>query len=422
MPDFQLSETIQRQRRRSRLLLWCGGGVAAALGIAGILTWLPDGPAVDSSALVTATVQSGIFAVSVQAPGTLKSRDVRYVTAAVPGTVEDVAVQPGDQVQAGSVLLHLANPQLQAAVVAARSALADAQATLISTQADLDNQMLALQASLATSQEAASSAALKVQAEQGLEADHVIAELDYQSSVLEAADARAQVALTGCRIAAFRRNQAAQLTAQQTRVAAFQAALDEAVQNVAALTVTAGQPGVVQSVAPQPGETLALGDPIAQVASVTALKAVLAVAPSDAGEIAVGQSAQIALNNALDTTIDGTVTRVSPSVVDGNVAVDVSLPAQLPDGTRPDLAVLGAVSVTSIPHTLFVTRPVAAEPDSPGEVYELTDGGRQAVQVAVRYGAASATAIQLLSGVQAGARIVVSDTAAFAGAPKVSVR
>jgi multidrug efflux pump subunit AcrA (membrane-fusion protein) len=422
MPDFQIAETTQRRERQRRQVKWGVGGLIAVFCLAAALYWLPNGPAVDANTLVTATVQSGVFAVTVQAPGMLKSRDVRYVTAAVPGTVEDVAVQPGDQVQAGSVLLHLANPQLQAAVVAARSALADAQATLISTQADLDNQMLALQASLATSQEAASSAALKVQAEQGLEAEHVIAELDYQSSILDAADARAQVALTSRRIAAFRRNQAAQLTAQQTRVAAFQAALDEAVQNVAALTVTAGQPGVVQSVAPQPGQTLALGDPIAQVASVTALKAVLAVAPSDAGEIAVGQSAQIALNNALDTIIDGTVTRVSPSVVDGNVAVDVSLPAQLPDGTRPDLAVLGQISVTSIPHTLFVTRPVGATPDSTSEVYELTDGGHQAAQVAVQYGAASATTIQILSGLPSGAQIIVSDTSAFAGAPKVSVR
>jgi HlyD family secretion protein len=422
MPDFQISETTRRQRRRSRLFLWCSGGGAAALCIAGLLYWLPNGPTVDSSTLVTAIVQSGIFAVSVQAPGTLKSRDVRYVTAAVPGTVEDVIVQPGDHVQPSSVLLHLANPQLQAAVVAARSALADAQATLVSTQADLDNQLLALQASLSTAQAAAASAALKVQAERGLEAEHVIAELDYQSSILDAADARAQVGLTSRRIAAFRRNQVAQLAAQQTRVAAFQAALDEAAQNVAALTVTAGQPGVVQSVAPQPGQTLALGDPIAQVASVTALKAVLAVAPSDAGEIEAGQSAQIALNNALDTRIDGAVTRVSPSVVDGNVAVDVSLPAQLPDGTRPDLAVLGQVSVTSIPHTIFVTRPVGAAPDSAGEVYELVDGGRKAVQVAVQYGAASATTIQILSGLPPGAQIVVSDTSAFAGAPKVSVR
>jgi multidrug efflux pump subunit AcrA (membrane-fusion protein) len=422
MPDFQISQTAQRQRRRSRLLLWSGVGGLAALGIAGLLYWLPSGPAVDASTLVIAAVQSGTFAVSVQAPGTLKSRDVRYVTAAVPGTVEDVAVQPGDRVQAGSVLLHLANPQLRASVVAARSALADAQATLISTQADLDNQLLALQASLSASQAAASAAALKVQAQQGLEAEHIIAALDYRTSVLNAADARAQVALTGRRIAAFRRNQAAQLTAQRTRVAAFQAALDEAEQNVAALTVTAGQAGVVQSVAPQPGQTLALGDPIAQVASATALKAVLAVAPSDAGEITAGQSAQIALNNALDTKIDGTVTRVSPSVVDGNVAVDVSLPAHLPAGTRPDLAVLGEVSVTSIAHTLFVTRPVGAAPNSTGEVYELVDGGHQAVQVAVQYGAASATTIQILSGLPAGAQIVVSDTSAFAGAPKVGVR
>ncbi len=393
-----------------------------ALCIAGIIYWLPDGPAVDPNTLVTASVQSGTFAVSVQAPGTLKSRDVRYVTAAVPGSVEDVAVQPGDHVQPGSVLLHLANPQLQAAVVAARSALADAQATLISTQADLDNQRLALQASLSTAEAAASSAALKVQAEQGLEAEHVIAELDYRRSILDAADARAQVALTSRRIAAFKRNQAAQLMAQQTRVAAFQAALDEAAQNIAALTVTAGQTGVVQSVAPQPGQTLALGDPIAQVASITALKAVLAVAPSDAGEIAAGQSAEIALNNALDTKIDGTVTRVSPSVVDGNVAVDVALPAHLPEGTRPDLAVLGQISVTNLPHTDFVARPVNAAPNSNGEVYRLTDGGHKAVQVAVQYGAASATMIQILSGLPAGAQIVVSDTTAFAGVPKVNIR
>jgi hypothetical protein len=84
--------------------------------------------------------------------------------------------------------------------------------------------------------------------------------------------------------------------------------------------------------------------------------------------------------------------------------------------------VLGQISVTSIRHTLFVTRPVGATPDSTGEVYELTDGGHQAAQVAVQYGAASATTIQILSGLPSGAQIIVSDTSAFAGAPKVSVR
>lgn len=422
MPDFQIPEATQRRGRRKRLLIGGGGGAAAALCVLGGLYWLPDGPSVASGTLVTARVQSGVFAVSVQAPGTLKSRRVRYVTAAVPGTVEDVAVQPGDHVQSGTVLLHLTNPQLQAAVVAARSALADAQATLVSTQADLDNQLLALQASLSTTQAAAASAILKVKAERGLEAEHVIAELDYRSTVLDAENAHAQVALTNRRIAAFRRNQAAQITAQQSRVAAFQAALDEAEQNVAALTVTAGQSGVVQSVAPQPGQTLALGDAIAQIASVTALKAVLAIAPSDAGEVASGQSAQIQLNDAQNTKIPGTVTRVSPAVEDGNVAVDVGLPAQLPDGTRPDLAVLGQVSITSISHTLFVTRPVGAIPDSTGQVYELTDGGERAVQVPVQYGAASATMIQILSGLPAGAQIIVSDTSNFTNAPKVSIR
>jgi hypothetical protein len=71
---------------------------------------------------------------------------------------------------------------------------------------------------------------------------------------------------------------------------------------------------------------------------------------------------------------------------------------------------------------LFVTRPVGAAPDTTADVYELIDGGHKAVQVAVQYGAASATTIQVLAGLPAGAQIVVSDTGAFAGAPKVDVR
>lgn len=422
MPDFQIPVVNQKIRRRKRQILWGAGATVAIFCIVMGVRLVPSGPSIAASTLVLGQVQQGTFAVTVQAPGTLKSLHVRYVTASVPGTVATVMVQPGDHVQPGSVLLRLVNPQMQHLDLAAKLSLADAQATLVSTRATLDNELLALQASLHSSEAEASAATLKMQAERGLEAEHVIAELDYRTAVLNAENSQTQVALTRQRIAAFKRNENAQIAAQQAKVDAFKASVQEAQENVSDLDITAGLAGVVQTIGPQPGQTLALGAPIAQIASVNALKAELAVAPSDAGEVEIGQKAEIQLNNANNTVIQGVVSRVSPAVINNAVAVDITLPAPLPEGTRPDLSVLGVISVTRIPHTLFVTRPVGAAPNSMGQVYEVEDGGSKAVLVPVKFGAASATMIQILSGLPVGAQIIVSDTSALNNAPRVSIR
>ncbi|MDD2877875.1 MAG: HlyD family efflux transporter periplasmic adaptor subunit [Acidiphilium sp.] len=422
MPDFQIPADVRRRDKRKRLLVWVGIGAIGIIVVAALVDILPSGPSVARDSLVIATVHQGMFRVRVQVPGVLKPRGERFVTASVPGTVARVKVQPGDAVTPGSVLVVLVNPHLQSALIASRSDLADAKATLAATAATLDNTRLSMEADLATSRAAAEAASLRAQAERGLAAEHVVARLDYRKTVLDAATAREQVGLTEQRLAAFARNQTAQLAAQQARVAAFQAAFVEAQANVAALAVTAGEAGVVQSVAAHPGQTLALGGAIARIASLTDLKAALDVAPSEAGEVVAGQTASIRLNDEGESRIAGTVTRISPSVEKGSVRVDVKLPTHLPHGTRPDLAVLGDIDVTTIARTIFVARPVDARPDSTDTVYELVDGGRKAIPVRVRFGATSANAIQVLAGLKAGDRIIVSDTGEFAGKAMVRIR
>ncbi|WP_288006439.1 efflux RND transporter periplasmic adaptor subunit [Acidiphilium sp.] len=422
MPDFQIPDNIRRSTRRRRRLVWMAAGVLCVVAVAALFHVLPSGPSVARDTLVIARVKAGAFRVRVQAPGVLRPRGERFVTASVPGTVASVLVRPGDPVKSATVLIRLVNPHLQSLVVTAGSNLADAKATLASTVATLDDTRLTLEGALATDRAVAEAASLRAKTERGLAAEHVVARLDYRKTVLDAATAQAQVGLTERRLAAFRDNQRAQLAAQKARVGAFRAALAEAGQNVASLAVTAGEAGVVQSVAAHPGQTLALGGAIARIASLTHLKAALDVAPSQAGEVVAGQGASIRLNDQGETRIAGVVTRVSPSVEKGSVRVDVKLPAKLPPGTRPDLAVLGDIDVTTIAHTLHVARPVDARPDSRATVYELVDGGRRAIPVRVRFGATSANAIQVLSGLKAGDRVIVSDTGRFAGKAMVRVR
>lgn len=422
MPDIQLSRSVRRRRRTLRYAL-IGGGAAAVMAAALlILVFMPRGASVSRSSLLVAPVRSGRLAIRVQAPGTLQPEVRRWVTAAVPGVVENVNVQPGDRVEADTVLAVLANPKLHADLISARSDLATANANLVSLRAQLQNQLLDLQTTLASTQADAEAAKFKVKAQAQLVASHVVSKIDFERSRLDAEKYAQQVSLTKQRIAAFRDNTAAQIQAQQAKVSALQAALDEKQSEVDALKVSAGIPGVVQAIAIQTGQTLSLGANIARVASLKHLKAVLQVSPNEASGVTVGQPVTVALDVGSDPSIDGKVVRVAPAVSNGSVDVDVALPASVPDGARPNLSISGTISIATLPHTLYVQRPVYSQPDTSQTIYKLVDGGRAAVPVQVRLGRASSQDIQVLGGLRPGDQVIVSDTSAFAGAKRIRIR
>lgn len=422
MPDIKIPEAVQRRRRQRRRVL-IGSGIAVVIGAALLAYFLiPTGAAVSRSDLLVATVKSGRLNVRVQAPGTLEPEVRRWVTARSPGVVEDVKVQPGDHVKTATILAVLANPKLKSDLVAAKSDLANARATLVSLRAQLQNQLLDLQAKLSTAQANAQSATLKATAQEQLVSEHVVAKLEYQRSRLDAENDAQQVKLTKQRITSFRSNMTAQLQAQKAKVDALQASLQEKQSEVDALKVTAGIDGVVQSVPVQNGQTLSLGGNIARIASLKKLKAVLQVPPSEAGELAIGQSVSVELNVGSDTDIDGKVARVAPSVSNGSVDVDVSLPGNLPGGARPNLSVSGTIDIATLKHAIYVQRPVYSQPNSSQTLYRLVSGGNAAVPVKVKFGRASDQNIQVLAGLKPGQQVIVSDTSDFASGKRVRIR
>ncbi|MGH8128967.1 MAG: efflux RND transporter periplasmic adaptor subunit [Gammaproteobacteria bacterium] len=422
MPDIQIPKAEQRRRKRKRQTL-IGAGIAVAIGVALLIYFLlPTGAAVSRSDLLIASVDSGPLAIRVQAPGTLKPEVLRWITASSPGVAEDVKVLPGDHVKADSVLAVLANPKLKSAVIAAQSDLANAKATLVSTRATLKNDLLSLQGDLATARSNAKAARLKEKAEKNLVDQHVVSTLDYARTKLDADNLDEQAKLSSERVISFKSNMTAQMQAQKAKVDALSAALDEAQAEVAALTVRAGLAGVVQAVPVQNGQTLSLGGNIARIASLKKLKAVLQVPPSEAGELTDGQKVDVTLNVGSNTILHGEVARVAPSVSNGSVNVDVSLPGDLPAGARPNLSVSGTIDIATLKQAVYVQRPVYSQPNSTQTLYKLVAGGDAAVPVQVKFGRASDQAIQILSGLKSGDQVIVSDTSDFAGGKRVRIR
>ena len=59
------------------------------------------------------TVKRGPMVRSVNGAGTLVPEDVRLIPALAPGRVERIILRPGAQVEPGTVILELSNPDLK---------------------------------------------------------------------------------------------------------------------------------------------------------------------------------------------------------------------------------------------------------------------------------------------------------------------
>src|SRR5262249_32198591 len=120
-----------------------------------------------------------------------------------------------------------------------------------------------------------------------------------------------------------------------------------------------------------------------------------------------GQTASIDTHNGL---VRGTVTRIDPSVQNGTVTVDVHMDGAMPRGSRPDLSVDGTIELERLQDVLFVGLPAVSQEQTTVSLYRLQDDGREAIRVRVKLGRASVNSIEILEGLKAGDRVILSDT------------
>ncbi len=362
------------------------------------------------------TVKRGALEIKVHANGRLLPRNVEYIASQVTGRVAKAAVKPGDVVKAGDVLVELGNPQLVASADEAESAwegaVNEAKATEAEQRANLLNQESVLTAAKFDMQKAQG----RLAAETKLLGRGIVSEIDYDNSKLTVAQTTEQYALEQNRFKAIRDNVKVQLDVKQSRVDELAKALSRARDQVANLHIVAGIDGVVQEISVDVGQQLQPGTPIGRIAQPDQLYAELRVPAREATEVQIGQNVVVDTRNG---TIDGTVTRVDPAVTDGTVIVDVDLKGAIPAGARPQLPVEGVVYLSQLPDTLYVGRPAYVKTNASIAVYRLDSGGVYATRVPIQAGKVSLDYLQVLAGLEAGDRIITSETGEWQGKERI---
>jgi HlyD family secretion protein len=146
---------------------------------------------------------------------------------------------------------------------------------------------------------------------------------------------------------------------------------------------------------------------LARVADMARLKAEVRIAETQTKDIGIGQVASIDTRNGI---IPGRVIRIDPASQNGTVAVDVALEGELPKGARPDMSVDGTIELERLDDVLFVQRPAFGQEKSTITLFKLDPDGQNATRTQVTLGRSSVTTIEIISGLQVGDRVILSDT------------
>jgi HlyD family secretion protein len=345
----------------------------------------------------------------VSADGVLYPLDQASVMPKISAPVEKFLVNRGDHVRQGQLLAELESSDLAGAAAESKGQLDQAEASYrLTSGASLPEELIKSRGEVQAARQAMEAAQKLLQNREQLFREGAIARKLVDDAQVAYAQANGQFqtaqehlkALEGVGREGQIKEAAAQVDAAKGRYQATSAQLGYS-------QIRSPIDGVIADRPLYAGEMASAGAPLLTVVDISRVVARINVPLDQAGFIAVGQPATIALSDgSLETT--GTVTVVSPAADPGSTTVQVWVQAENPaERLKPGRAVRVAIVAATLRKATVV--PVAALlPSSEGGVVVMTVGSDSvAHQKPVKTGVRDAGAVEILEGVSPGEQVVV---------------
>src|SRR5271168_63012 len=309
---------IKRKKTRRQIVV----GIVAAIVLAGVAFAVsrlkPAAPSVERGTVWTDTVKRGPMLRQVRGLGTLVPREesIQLIPAQTDATVVRIRVLPGTKVTPDTILMDLADPQLQQLLLSAEQALKGAKADYKATQATLQSALMDKRVTAAQLNSDYTQDELQAQTDKQLFDLGVVSGLVANASKNKADMVTAQRKISQEQLDVNTRAIEVQLASAQAKVDQAQALYDLYKKQEDALQVRAGISGVLSTLATpvQVGQHVIAGTSVAEVVQPDKLKAALNIAETQAHGILIGQPAEVDTHNGIVT---GHVTRKDPTVLNG---------------------------------------------------------------------------------------------------------
>lgn len=413
--DRVIAPQVNRKRRAAMI----GGAVVVVALVAWIApsAWrlFAAGRSVSASRLQIAAVERGPFVRDIAAEGSVVAAVSPTLYASAPGAVV-LKAHAGDAVKKDQVVAIIDSPELKNKLAQEQS---DADALNVDykrAQIDSRKQRLELQKNLDNAVIDEKTAETDLERNRKAFAQGAVA----QMQVAHAQDTldKTRIALKHAQEDMGLDNDSLTFNVQSKKLAWERQVLivKDLQRQVDDLNVRSPVNGQVGQLFIAPSATVAKDAKLLSVVDLSALEVEVKVPESFARDLAIGMAAQISGNG---NQWKGTVGAISPEVVNGEVAARVRFAGEQPAHLRQNQRLSVRILLDKRDDALTVARGSFVDESGGRYAYVVRDG--IAVKTPVTLGPSSIDKVEILQGLKAGDKVVISGTDNFNGAAQIAI-
>lgn len=396
------ADPARRRRRRRRRWLWIVAlAIVVGVAAAAFLRGRGGPPAAD---IVAEPLSQGRFVREATGSGVVEAVRERALAFRTGGTVAEVLVQEGDPVAEGDTLMRLDVAEIERNVASTRASLGSARADLARTEAQLRVDRLDVESVVSQAEDRRLQAASELRDREAdvqrvtrllelgaASRDELQAAQDARDAAARALEqAELELEVARSRLANQRSLAEAQVASAEARVAQLETELANLEARLGDAVLRAPFDGVVATLSVEPGDAAGT-QPVVSVADPSELRVRASFDENRAGELAVGQPADIVPDADTRARLPATVTRLSPVAARDGGGAQVEAILAFDEGAldgptvRPGYTVTARVRVAELDEALLVPLESITEPDAGGAyVYRIEPGEEPGVGTARR--------------------------------------
>jgi HlyD family secretion protein len=419
IPSSGAAMDIVVPRRRGKAIATAFAALTAtALAAYALWAWMPRGLQIEATGLRIGQAAQGVFVDEIVVRASAEPLNSVILDSVESGRVEEVFATDGALVKKGQLLFRISNPQRNLELLARQSEHAVSIFNLsnlrVSQEASANDHRRRLDDLQFALDQAGKQHARNVR----------LAAQGYISAVAleESADrlAQQQRALTQEQHATgaetgVRRDAEQQL---ETAIRGLSSGLKLVSATVDALAVRAPVEGRLTNFRLQVGESIATGKNIGRIDDPLRFKLAASVDEYYLNRMAVGRSGSVKQDERSYAVAIGAI---YPQIKEGRFAVELLFKDGQPPVLNPGQSLDARITLGEPAHALLLPNGAFINDSGGAWVYVLDAAGRNAQRRAVRIGRRSNSQIEVLDGLAAGDKVILSSYAAYGNSPRLQI-
>jgi len=402
--------------RRQRLRLAFGALLLAALAAAGWGLNRLLRPSVALSEIVVSTVRKGDVASTVNASGVVIPVREEVVASPAASRVAKVHAKPGQQVEAGDLLLELDDREIRLALDALQEQLAQQENRVALLKVELDQKHKALASSIELLELDLLSARARRERNQKLRQSGLVSGEDLLASELNVKRTEIQLRQQREQIADSRRATAGGIGAANLQKAILTKQIAQQERLLAQAQVRAPWAGMLTSLVQEEGASVAAGQLLARVSEMNNYRVEATLSDFHARLLAPGQRVRVEQNGEI---LAGRVHTILPEIQNGTVKLLVDLDQPGNPHLRNKMRVDVGIVTEQKTGALVIDAGAAFNGSGPQDAFAVQGG--EARKTTLRLGGGDGKLVEVVSGARPGERFIVSDTRAFKDLDRIRI-